>query len=510
MQYHVPESDLPLGVPEGLYQKHARDRRALSDLGSALEVHPLELWVAAYLHRHPLATRKEVLTKSFSARQESYTWLFNTSVKAAQDNRIWIILEREAFEKIHKAWKRLGYPFKTLTPSFATTLGSSGDRPAALAALMGILINDGKCLPTQVIEEMRFAEGTPYETRFIHQPGSGIPLIRAEIAEVVRESLFDVVKAGTARRLNGAFARSDGSLVPVGGKTGTGDHRYKIYGKGGQLITSKVIDRSATFAFIIGDRFFGNITAYVPGPDAGDYSFTSSLPVAILKILSGTLMDMVDSRELKRPVVHTAHASQEGEEFKPERGDREISTKIRTEAFLKTALIDVPVGNMRARPTTASAILAKLKAGDRVTTILQDKEWYLVRLPNDRLAWAHQGLFRVQVGLSDRPVPMSGAKPGHSPGQDVIRQSLKMGVIDVSVANMRARPTTDSAILGKLRTGDRVTLLFHEDEWYMVRLPGDRLAWGHQSLFRDEDGRPDAVGPEPKQVVEKPANTEQS
>ena len=34
----------------------------------------------------------------------------------------------------------MGYPFASLTPSLATAIGSSGDRPAALAELMGIIL----------------------------------------------------------------------------------------------------------------------------------------------------------------------------------------------------------------------------------------------------------------------------------------------------------------------------------------------------------------------------------
>ncbi len=503
----LPNADLNPAVLEDLYRKQKRDRRALSDLAVALKCHPLELWVAAYLHQNPLATQGEVLAKSVAARQESYTWLFNTSVKTAQDNRIWIILEREAFEKIHKAWKRLGYPFETLTPSFAAALGSSGDRPAALAALMGILINDGKRLPTQVVEEMRFAEGTPYETRFVHDPGPGVRVVDSEVAAVARESLFDVVEEGTAKRLHGAFKRADGTYIPVGGKTGTGDHRYEVYGKGGQLITSRVIDRSATFAFIIGDRFFGNITAFVSGPDASDYSFTSSLPVALLKILSDTLMDVVDPPELRRPVIHNARVFKRRN--KPERKEREILAGAKT-GFPRTALVEVSVANVRDRTTTESAILAKLKAGDRVTLILQEKEWYLVRLPSDRLAWAYHSLFRDQEGHAGQMPFTPEAKPGISPGQDTFKLPPKRGVVDVSVANMRARPTTESPVLGQLRAGERVTLLFQENEWYMVRLPDDRLAWGHQSLFRDLESHADSGNPKPKQVVEKTTHTEPS
>ena len=62
------------------------------------------------------------------------------------------VAERDAFVRIHREWKRLGYPFETLAPSLATAIGSSGDRPSALAELMGIIQNGGIRAPTLRIE----------------------------------------------------------------------------------------------------------------------------------------------------------------------------------------------------------------------------------------------------------------------------------------------------------------------------------------------------------------------
>jgi membrane peptidoglycan carboxypeptidase len=76
-------------------------------------------------------------------RQEVYSWLFKTHRKHAQDKRIAGLLEVEAFLKIHAQWKKMGYPFDSLVPSYATTLGASADRPIALAELMGIIVNGG-------------------------------------------------------------------------------------------------------------------------------------------------------------------------------------------------------------------------------------------------------------------------------------------------------------------------------------------------------------------------------
>ena len=71
----------------------------------------------------------------------------------------------------------------------------------------------------------------------------------------------------------------------MGGKTGTGDHRFERYGKGGQLIDSRVISRSATFVFYLGDRYFGTMTAVVEGEQAGQFGYTSSLTAQMLKML---------------------------------------------------------------------------------------------------------------------------------------------------------------------------------------------------------------------------------
>ena len=56
-------------------------------------------------------------------RREVYDWLFKTSRKNAQDIRIQSLLEVEAFDSLLRDWKRLGYPFDTITPSYATAIG---------------------------------------------------------------------------------------------------------------------------------------------------------------------------------------------------------------------------------------------------------------------------------------------------------------------------------------------------------------------------------------------------
>jgi len=293
----LPEERLKGKDMRQYFERYSPDAYNLADQGYITRIHPLELWTAAYLRRHPGALLSELFEASEKERQEVYTWLFKTRSKNAQDSRIRTILEIEAFEEIHQGWKRLGYPFETLVPSYATAIGSSADRPAALAELIGVILTDGVRYPSVRTRRLRFAQGTPYETTL--QPVVATPerVTRPEITAVVRQALIGVVENGTAVRVRGAFARRDGTVIPVGGKTGTGDNQYEVFGVGPTSSPVWVQNRTATFVFMIGDRFFGTVIAYVSGPESTRFGFTSSLPVQILKVLAPSLMPMIERAE---------------------------------------------------------------------------------------------------------------------------------------------------------------------------------------------------------------------
>ncbi len=268
-----------------LYRDHAPAAYSLADRGYVTQIHPLELWVVDYLRGHPAATLSELAAASATERQEVYAWLFKTSRKNAQDIRIQSLLEVEAFEALQQDWKRLGYPFDNLTPSYATAIGSSGDRPAALAELMGILVNDGVRFPAVSLTELHFAAGTPFDVRLQPDPPPPQQVLPREVAQVARRALARVVSSGTAARLAGVLKDDDGNPWPIGGKTGTGDHRFEQYDRAGKLISSRVLNRTGVFVFYLGDRYFGTLTAVVPGPEAGRYEFTSAIATQVLKSL---------------------------------------------------------------------------------------------------------------------------------------------------------------------------------------------------------------------------------
>jgi cell division protein FtsI/penicillin-binding protein 2 len=281
-KYHpVPPDEVPR-----LYRAYSNPNLNLADFGYLLSLHPLKVWCVGELTRKPDMTWDELWGRSGTARQISYAWLFQPRNRPAQNLRLRIRIEKDAFARMTPYWQRLGFPFAHLVPSYATAIGSSSDRPSALADLMGIIINDGVRRPTLSLTKLRFAHGTPYEPVLEPNVNAGDRVMRPEVARAVKDALAQVVEVGTANRLRGVFKWPDGTLIRVGGKTGSGDNRYKTFNRYGQETSSRVVSRTAAFVFYIGDRYYGVITASVSGRQANSFYFTSALPVTVVKMLA--------------------------------------------------------------------------------------------------------------------------------------------------------------------------------------------------------------------------------
>lgn len=261
----------------------------LLDYGYLLGRQPLEVWTVGELVREPGTNWAALLERSAPAREQVSRWLFQPKAKRAQRLRLRIKIEREAFARMTPHWQRLGFPFDRLVPSYATAIGSSSDRPAALAVLMGIIANDGVRKPTHRLTRLHWGAGTPYETVMVPRRNDGERVLPVEVAQALRATLGTVVAGGTAGRLAGAFKDADGTPIAAGGKTGSGDNRFKTFGRGGIVKSSRVVSRTATFAFYVGDRYYGVLTAFVPGKEAGGYEFTSALSVQVLRLLAPAL-----------------------------------------------------------------------------------------------------------------------------------------------------------------------------------------------------------------------------
>ncbi|KWE47016.1 glycosyl transferase family 51 [Burkholderia ubonensis] len=289
-----------------LYAKYAIDRFNLNDRGYIASVHPLALWTLNYLRAHPDASLGDVEQASRDARFYTYTWLYKTRYHGTQDRRIRRMVELRAYAAISKSWRALGYPFAEVTPSYAAAIGASGDQPDALAKLIGLIANGGDKAPTETITRLDFAKGTPYETRFVRAAAQPQPTLSPEIVGVVHQLLRDVVLTGTGRRLADGMTLPNGKTLEVYGKTGTGDQRFNVYARGARLIESRKVNRSGTFVFVLGDRFFGVLTATAHEPYAARYDFTSAMAVQLLKSMAPALAPLIERPAAVGPQAEVA------------------------------------------------------------------------------------------------------------------------------------------------------------------------------------------------------------
>ena len=152
---------------------------------------------------------------SAAARQEVYTWLFDSHSPHQQNLRIRILLEEEAFDKI-----LAGLAAPGLSVRAAGAVRRHRDRqlgrPAdALADLIGIIVNDGVRLPTVDLERLQFAVGTPYETDMVAAPKPQ-RVLAPEVAPTVRRAMSAVV--ARRHRETGARRLSAPRRQPVAGR----------------------------------------------------------------------------------------------------------------------------------------------------------------------------------------------------------------------------------------------------------------------------------------------------
>ena len=261
----------------------------INDMGYLAKLHPILLYITKAMLENEDIILSQLVKDSRAVRIESYEWLFKTRHINEQYKRVDIVLENQAFQTILQQWLDLGYPFETIIPSLATALGSSGDKPIALAHLVGIILNDGKATEDVSIERYHFAENTPYEAILDKIPLDSLKqIVPVEVARVAKKALQNVVENGTAIRMRGVF-----DPMIIGGKTGTGDNRLEIHDSSGNMTSSTSVNRTSTFVFYIGDKWFGSITIYVDKDEAEHSTFTSSLSVLLMNLLSQEIKPII-------------------------------------------------------------------------------------------------------------------------------------------------------------------------------------------------------------------------
>ncbi len=161
--------------------------------------------------------------------------------------------------------------------------------------------------------------------------------------------------------------------------------------------------------------------------------------------------------------------------------------------------VSVPMGNMYIRPAESASVVYTLKQGDRVTIIGMEGQWYIAKLPDQRLGWVHESLFQEipekqkTVSQGETGVPHAVPEVPESPaGQSEENHILLFQAeVKVSSARIREKPSLSSKVNFGLNKGEKVTVIDRENRWYHIRTEDGRTGWSFHSLFRipDEAGQ---------------------
>jgi len=133
-------------------------------------------------------------------------------------------------------------------------------------------------------------------------------------------------------------------------------------------------------------------------------------------------------------------------------------------------------GNLHEKPATDSSITVELQVGDEVTLILRSHEWYIVKLSDDRLGWAHESLFWEKISAPEQAAPKETVSADVSPDEKTL-------VVKVRAARVREMPSVKSAIECGLKKGEIVSLVRTDGDWHFIRRDDGTTGWAHKKTF---------------------------
>ena len=139
---------------------------------------------------------------------------------------------------------------------------------------------------------------------------------------------------------------------------------------------------------------------------------------------------------------------------------------------------NVPSLNVRSGPSTSFAILQKIDPGTKYLVTQQEGEWLQIQLNEDKKGWVANWLVTLSNDV---------------PSKETLVKNLV--TVQVDILNVRANPSTDSAILGKLHKGDQAEVLDIKDGWYQIDYKGQKGWIASQFATQDKGAIPSSPTP---------------
>lgn len=110
-----------------------------------------------------------------------------------------------------------------------------------------------------------------------------------------------------------------------------------------------------------------------------------------------------------------------------------------------TVEITGDVVNVREKPGTSYSIITQIRKGESYTVEKEQGDWYEIKLPSGKTGWIANWLAVKQTS-----------------------SEMQSGTVNVDSLNVRADANTNSEIIGKLHSGEKVKMIQESNGWYEI------------------------------------------
>ncbi len=158
-----------------------------------------------------------------------------------------------------------------------------------------------------------------------------------------------------------------------------------------------------------------------------------------------------------------------------------------TQSSTKSIESNVTNLNVRSGPSDSFNVINQINPGTTYPLLEQEGEWVKIQLHSNETGWVAKWL----ITITDNP-----------PSEVTLQNDLI--TVEVDILNVRSGPSTDHAIIGKLKKGDQVEVLAVEQEWYKIKF-SEEVGWiASQYASQTKSSTPDSSTQKPtigKKVV---------
>ncbi|KAA0549286.1 SH3 domain-containing protein [Bacillus sp. BGMRC 2118] len=131
---------------------------------------------------------------------------------------------------------------------------------------------------------------------------------------------------------------------------------------------------------------------------------------------------------------------------------------------LKKGKVKATSLKVREKGSLTSAVIGSLNNGDSVSIYGEQGSWYEIALNASTRGWVHRDY--ITISKSEEQ-PKNEDKP----------QTTTTAVVTATILNVRDQNTLDGKVIDKVKKGDKLTVLYEQNNWSQVKLPNGKEGW---------------------------------